>query len=60
MFDEVTAFLGETNLRGVMVGPGCVTIPNPPDYNITAVRLVVERYAEEVNWKYLSLDSSFL
>lgn len=60
VIDEVAAFLDETNLRGVMVGPGCVTIPNPPDHNITTVRLVVDRYAEEANWKYLSLDSSFL
>lgn len=60
VIDEVAAFLDETNLRGVMVGPGCVTTTNPPPNNITAVRLVVERYAQEANWKYLSLDSSFL
>jgi len=60
VIDEVSAFLDETNLLGVMVGPGCVTIPNPPEHNITTLRLVVERYAEEANWRYLSLDSSFL
>lgn len=60
VIEEVAAFLSETNLRGVMVGPGCVTIPNPPANNITSIRLVVERYADKANWKYLSLDSSFL
>lgn len=60
VIEEVAAFLRETNLRGVMVGPGCVTIPNPPENNITTVRLVVERYADKANWKYLSMDSAGL
>lgn len=60
VIEEVAAFLRETNLKGVMVGPGCVTIPKPPENNITTVRLVVERYADKANWKYLSMDSAAL
>lgn len=58
--EEVSTFLSETNLRGVMVGPGCVTDPNPPANNIGAARLVVERYGDKANWKFLSLDSANL
>lgn len=60
VMEEVAYFLSETNLRGVMVGPGCVTIPQPPPLNITTVRLVVERYADPENWKYLSFDAAAL
>ncbi|MTV50344.1 uroporphyrinogen decarboxylase [Heliobacillus mobilis] len=60
VIQEVASFLRETDLRGVMVGPGCVTVPNPPENNITTVRLVVERYADKANWKYLSQDSACL
>lgn len=60
VIEEVSYFLRETDLRGVIVGPGCATIPNPPPNNMIAARLVVERYADENNWKYLSLDSAEL
>jgi uroporphyrinogen decarboxylase len=60
VIEEVSDFLNETSLRGVIVGPGCVTIPNPPENNITTVRLVVERYADKEVWKYLSMDASSL
>lgn len=60
VIEEVSTFLRETNLHGVMVGPGCCTIPNLPENNITTVRLVVERYADKENWKYLSMESASL
>ena len=61
VIDEVSRFLTETNLTGVMVGPGCVTTTsNIPENNITATRLVVERYGDKDLWKYLSMDSSCL
>ena len=60
VMEEVAYFLSETDLRGIMVGPGCVTIPNPPDNNIVTARLVVERYAQKDLWKYLSFDSAAL
>lgn len=60
VIEEVAYFLSETDLRGVMVGPGCVTIPNPPDNNVATARLVVERYAQKELWKYLSFDSAAL
>lgn len=60
VIEEVTEFLRETNLQGVMVGPGCSTLPIIPPNNLTAARLVVERYADKTNWKYLSLDSASL
>ncbi|MCE5287042.1 MAG: hypothetical protein LLG02_14525 [Pelosinus sp.] len=60
VIEEVTDFLQETNLQGVIVGPGCSTTPAVLPNNITAARLVVERYADKENWKYLSLDSSGL
>ena len=61
VIEEVSRFLTETNLTGVMVGPGCVTTTsNIPENNITATRLVVERYGDKDLWKYLSMDSSCL
>ncbi|WP_051296562.1 uroporphyrinogen decarboxylase family protein [Anaeroarcus burkinensis] len=60
VIEEVAYFLSETDLRGVMVGPGCVTAPNPPDNNVATARLVVERYAQKDLWKYLSFDSAAL
>ena len=60
VIEEVAEFLSQTNTRGVMVGPGCVTIPHPPAENVTAVRLVVERFGEKDTWKYLSMDSAQL
>ena len=60
VIEEVAYFLQETELRGVMVGPGCTTAGRPPDNNVTALRLVVERYADKDLWKYLSLDHSYL
>ena len=61
VIDEVSRFLTETNLTGVMVGPGCVTTTsNIPENNITATRLVVERYGDKDLCKYLSIDSSCL
>lgn len=60
VIEEVANFLRETEVRGVMVGPGCTTIANPPDNNVMSLRLVVERYADKDIWKYLSLDHSYL
>lgn len=60
VIEEVSYFLQETEVRGVMVGPGCATVAPPPENNVTALRLVVERYADKDLWKYLSLDHSYL
>ena len=57
---EVAAFLNQTDLRRVMLGPGCATSTNAPDKNIGFFRLVVEQFADKNIWRYLSGESASL
>ena len=57
---EVAAFLNKTNLRRVILGPGCATSPQAPEKNIGFLRLVIERFADKNIWKYMSQESASL